>query len=634
MKFRRLFEPFNLAGMQLKNHIVMPAMSPDLSTDDGRITQTFLGYWEARARGGPGLMIAGYGAIEYPRGVTGLLKLGIDDDKYIPGLTDVASISHKYGARVAMQLNHAGAYAQKSEIGVQPVGPSAVIVRTDVPHELTVDEIHQLVRRFAEGAQRALTAGYDAIEIHAATGYLIDEFLSPAYNKRTDEYGGDLNHRAKFLLDILAAIRAVAPKGFPIWVRINGTEYGVKGGITVELACELAQILEKDGVPALNITYYDKVPPFPVQAEPAGSQLHLGEAMKKAVKIPIMLTGRMTPEVGEKALADGKADLVIIGKQLFADPELPNKVLSGKLDDIRPCTSCWGCGGRRNKPVVCVVNPDLGREREYRISPAMKKKKVMIIGGGPAGMQAAIVAAQRGHKVTLYEKAGRLGGNLERFAALPNMDNVRPVGPYFARQVNKAGVKVELGKEVTLDLVKRAKPDAIVLAAGTVTTVPDLPGMKSSKVITVPDVIDGKAAVGQKVVIVGGDMAGCETAELLAAKGKKVTVVEESGQLALKLAPYVRQRDPLVNRLVAAGVEMVTSARCLQVTDKGLEVEVKDGRKTIEADTIVLALFRSNQQLLQDLKTAVPEVHLAGDCAEPRDLMAAIHEGAAVGHAL
>lgn len=633
MKFEKLLEPFDLCGMRLKNRMVMPAMSPDFATLDGFVTQTFLDYWEERARGGVGLMIAGYGAIEFPKGVTGLLKLAIDDDKFIPGIESIATISHKYGASVAMQLNHAGGFALKADTGLQPVAPSAVVVRADMPKELTVGEIQDLVARFAKGAERAKKAGFDAIEIHAATGYLLDEFLSPAYNRRTDAYGGELKNRARFLLEILGAVRRVVGQGFPLWVRINGTEYGVKNGITLDDAKGLAVILEQSGCCAVNVTYYDKITPFAVMEEPAGSQLQLAEGIKGVVNIPVMITGRMTPDVGERALREGKADLIVTGRQLFADAEIANKLAAGRLDDIRPCITCSRCGGRRGKPVQCAVNPDLGKEREYRITPVRKRKKVLVVGGGPAGMQAAIVAAQRGHEVTLYER-NRLGGQLHEATAPPHKDNMKLIAPYLASQVKKVGVKVVLGKEATAEVITELKPDVVILATGAVTCVPGVPGAKDSNVVSVLDVLKGSARVGNRVVVIGGDMVGCEAAEFLAGKGKTVTVIEEREQMATKLLPHMKEREPLMSRLEAAGVNMLASTRCTRITEKGVEVESKGVRQIVGADTVVLALLTPNQELLHGAKSVATEVHPVGDCVEPRDLMNAIHDGARIGRAV
>jgi NADPH-dependent 2,4-dienoyl-CoA reductase/sulfur reductase-like enzyme len=371
-------------------------------------------------------------------------------------------------------------------------------------------------------------------------------------------------------------------------------------------------------------------------AEPDGSHLHLAEGIKKVVNIPVMIAGRMTPGAGERALREGKTDLVVIGRAFFADPEIPNRVASGRLDDIRPCITCGGCSGRTMHGVAtqCAVNAALSREREYRITPAEKKKRVLVIGGGPAGMEAARVAALRGHEVTLYERKNKLGGQLELATIPPHKDNLQLLAPYMSDQLAKAGVKVDLGREVTTDVISQMKPDTVVLATGIAPSIPDIPGMQGDNLVIVEDVLMGKVQVGDKVVIIGGGMAGCETAEFLVAKGKKITIIEELPEMAPKLFPAAR--NPLINRLAVAGVDMLTSVKCTQATEKGLVIEDKEGHKrTIEADTIIAASgVKPNRELQENLKGTDCEVHLVGDCVEPRDIMGAIHDGARVGRAL
>ncbi|MBM2831451.1 MAG: NemA3 [Dehalococcoidia bacterium] len=635
-EFNKLFEPFEFAGLKLKNRFVMAPLSTGFASDEGYVTPRFMDYWEERARGGMGLMVAGYAVIDSPIGRASGQVLVVDDDKFIPGLRTVAEMAHKHGAVTALQIFHAGAWMQKSDTGIQPVAPSPVVVRTDMPRELAVAEIHEIVGRFGKAGGRAKRAGFDAVEIHSATANLIDEFLSPAYNKRTDEYGGDARNRARFLLEIIAAVREAVGPGFPVWARINAEEYGLPGGITLEDAKGTARMLEEAGCCAVSITAFGKGSPFTMMTEPAGSHVHFAEGIKKAVKVPVMVAGRMTPEAGERALREGKTDLVVMGRASFAEPEIPNKVASGRLDDIRPCITCGGCSGRSMHGIEtqCSVNAALSREREYRIEPAPKKKRVLVIGGGPAGMEAARVAALRGHEVTLYEKKNKLGGQLDLATIPPHKDNLQALAPYLSNQLTKAGARVQLGKEVTTGMIEQTKPDAVVLAAGITPSRPGIPGIQGKNVAGVGDVLTGKAQVGDRVAVIGGGMVALETAEFLVARGKKVVMVEELPAMAPKMIPTAR--EPLLRRLAKAGVEMLTSTKCTGVTEKGLAIQDKEGRqRTIEADTIVVAAgARPEQTLLQGLKDRVPEVHLAGDCQEPRDIWAAIHDGARVGHAL
>lgn len=474
-KFTKLFEPVQIGSLKIKNRIVMPSMANALATPDGYAGDQVIDYFEERAKGGVGLIIVGYACVDFPRGIEGPRRLAIDDDKYILGLGALAGAIKKHGARAAIQLNHAGGSALRTMTGFQPVAPSAIICRAggDICRALTVPEIGQIVERFVSAAERAVRAGFEGVEIHAATGYLLNEFLSPYYNKRRDDYGGPFENRARFLMEVVNATRKRLGPDFPLWVRVNGREYVAGTSITIEDTQKLAAMLERAGMNAIHVTYYGYMYPFMRTAEPPGAFLHLTASVKKVVKIPVIGVGRITPEAGEQALQEGKADLVAMARGLLADPELPNKVAAGRLEDIVPCITCLACGSLcLVGEGACSVNPALGKEREYRITPVQKPKRVMVIGGGPAGMEAARVAALRGHKVTLYEKENRLGGRLRpgwqvRLAArLIHEPNILSLTKYLAAQMSKAGVEVVLGKEVTAALVKEVKPDVVVLAAG------------------------------------------------------------------------------------------------------------------------------------------------------------------------
>ena len=466
LRFEKLFSPFQLGELELKNRIVMPSMSTGLTTDEGYVSEKLLDYFEERARGGAGLIIVGYACVEYPRGNTSPHKISIDDDKFIPGLQLLAGIIKKNGARVAIQLNHAGGFALASETGLQSVGSSPVICRRygDIPRELTITEIQDMVVRFTKGAERAVKAGFEAIEVHAATNYLINQFLSQATNKRTDAYGGNLKNRSRFLMEIVSSLKEVVGTDYPLWVKVNATEFGLPSGINLEDAKELVKMLQNAGCCAINVSSEGRVYRFSKMNQPAGTDVPLAGAIKKVLKIPVIAMGRMTPDIAERTLQEGKADLVAVGRALLADPELPNKVASGRLDDIVPCLSCSVCSGV--PPQRCTVNANFGREREYRIKPTGKPKNIVVVGGGPAGMEAARVAALRGHNVTLYTEKTQLGGRLRMASKIPGHVRYADLTSYLANQVRKAGVKVELGKKVTVDLIDTIRPDAVIVATG------------------------------------------------------------------------------------------------------------------------------------------------------------------------
>lgn len=636
--FKRLFEPFQIGEMKLKNRIVRSAMHTSFGNTDGYVTDQLLDYYEELAKGGAGLVIVEYTCIDTSVGKAGR-QLAIDDDKFIPGLTKLAQVIQENGAKAAIQLHHMGRVALSSVTGVQPVAPSAVAApgaKYELPRELTVAEIRELVVRFAQGADRARRAGFDAIELHGAQAYLINQFLSPAANKRRDAYGGNLENSARFLLEIIGAIRQTVGPTFPLWPRMNGMEYGVPDGIRVEDTKKIARMVEKAGASAIHVMAHSFERRYPPMCEPPGNLVHLAEAVKKMVTIPVITVGKITPEVGERVLREGRADFVAMGKALWADPELPNKVASGRLDDITPCLECDRCRDAVHDTgsLACAVNAALGREREYRIVPAKKPKKVLVVGGGPAGMEAARVAALRKHRVVLYEKGDRLGGQLTLAAIPPYKDGIVKLTDYLSNQVRKLGVQVETGKEVTPALIDEIKPDAVILATGMVPVVPDIVGIAKGNVVTAHDVLGGKVKVGNKVVVLGGALVGCETAEFLADKGKKVTIIEALPEIAAKVTPLARPL--LLNRLNTKQVAMLSGVQHEEITEHGVVIISKEGKsQVIEAETIVLAVgARPNLALLNELKGRVPEIHLAGDCVEPRDIMGAIADGARVGRAL
>ena len=644
----KLCEPFVIGTMNLRNRLVMSPMISNYATKDGYVTERMKDYYGARAEGGVALIIVeGSGVHRSGKGAG--RQLMMDNDKYISGLRELVGVIHKHGAKAAVQICHSGRVNASVFTGCQPVAPSPIPYPGDelvgvhdvweMPRELTVNDIKEAEQWFAESAARAKKAGFDAIELHAAHGYLLNEFLSPNSNTRQDQYGGDLKDRFRMLSETIAAVKEAVGDSYPVLCRINGDEPRIEGGATVKDAQEIAKMCQAAGIAAIDVSCLagPDLSHLPMSAKKKGYLLHLAAAVKQAVSIPVIAVYRLTPEVGEKAIEEGKADLIAIGRGLTADPQLPNKAAEGRLDEIMPCIVCNTCQYNitsEEDSLSCRVNPATGKEKESSITKAKKPKKVVVIGGGPGGMKAAVIAAQRGHKVTLFDKEKRLGGQLILAAVAPYKDTLVELTECLSTQAERAGVNVVLGKEATLADIESITPDAVILATGVKPLVPEIKGIDRSNVVLADDVIAGKATVGQRVIVLGGELVGCETADLLSDAGKKVTVTRRGPEMAAGLHPWNRQS--LIGRLTLKGVTMLTGVSYEEITPEGLVITSKDGKKqALPADTIVLAAgAKPNTDLLSIVKGKVPEVYQVGDCLKPRSLLEAIAEGFNIGRTL
>ena len=638
----KLFEPGKIGTLFLKNRIAMaPMFIGGLIEPDGRTSQRGIDYYAARARGGTGLIItcaARTRLIEQLPSTPFVNLMVIDSKMYSARLNELADAVHDYGAKVALQVTPGHGRNVSGEIvrsgGAVSPSPLPAFANPGITTRgLTTEEIERLTQAFQLMGEVIRGAGIDAIEINAHAGYLCDEFMTALWNKRTDKYGGDLDGRLRFLMEIIENIRKGAGADFPIIVKYGLTHY-LEGGRTVEEGLEIARRLEAAGVDALDIdagcyeTIYWLIPPT---TQPPACTIDLAEKVKKAVNIPVIAVGKLQyPELAESILQEGKADFIALGRGLLAEPEWANKVKEGRLEDIRPCVGDMdGCRRRTHegKVISCTVNPACGMERELSISPADKRKSVLVIGGGPGGMEAARVAALRGHKVTLCEKGDALGGNLIPASVPDSKQDYRSLITYLSTQIEKLGVEVKLTTEATLKLIQEMKPEVVFIATGATPIIPDIPGVAQGNVISAIDVLLGKEEAGKSAVVIGGGTAGCEAALYLAQQGRKVTIVEMLDSVASDM--YSVNRAHLLKLLDEANVHILTDTTVSEVTGKGVTITDRGGkRNTLDADTMVLSVgLKPDDKLLEALKDKVPEVYSIGDCVEPRRVIDTMREG-------
>ena len=644
IEYNRLFETGKFGNLEIKNRVFMAPMGTEQASHDGFVTEKIKNYYEARARGGVALVIIEVTAV-HPGGQIRQNQLQIWDDKFVSGLRELSNAIHRQGAMAAVQLHHAGRLALSQISGLRPVGPSALPMSHfhygdkggEIPKELTIDEIHELVNCFCRGAWRAKEAGFDGVEIHGGHGYLFAQFLSRAANVRKDAYGGSLQNRARFLVETIVSIKTTLGNDYPVWPRINGKEYGIENGITLEEAKETALLVQDAGADAIHVTATGPQSEITSGGIPLVPELNVGLAgeIKKVVSVPVIAVGYISAQSAERILSEGLADFIAIGRPLIADPEWANKVASGKLDDINPCIRCLEClfdprnidkPGRR-----CSVNAAFGKEKEYQIIRAKEGKTVLIAGGGPAGMEAARVCALRGHRVLLYEREDRLGGQLNQACIAPKKERVKPLLDYLITQVTKLGVNIKLGTWVTAELIKKIEPDAVVMATGAIAVIPEIRGITGANVIEARQILAERAVTGAAVAIIGGELVGSETAEVLAETGKQVTVTTLLPELAMAVHPTLRLQ--FLKRLDAIGVKSFTGVKSYEaISSAGVEFITSQGeRKFIHADTVVLAAgYRPDVSLLEKLKSVVNEVYLAGDCVEARRIMEAIADGSRI----
>jgi 2,4-dienoyl-CoA reductase (NADPH2) len=643
-EFKKLFKPVKIGKMELKNRIAFGEQAPQAA--HGVITQATEDFYVERARGGAGLVMVGGTCPDISSlGTESMAR--IDDDKYIPAFAKMAKRMREVApdVKIGIQLMHEGRAMRPDEAGaaknIKPVAPSPVKFKFGVvPHELTIEEIKHLENQFVEAAWRVKEAGYDCVEIHGAHGYLIGSFMSPYTNRRTDQYGGNPENGSRFACEIIQGIKKKCGNDFPVLIKVNAldrldiNEAPIQ--LTPEIVTAIVPFLEKAGVDEIHMSggtheapMWSAVGPYYV---PKAAFAGYAAQIKKAVKIPVGAINRINdPVLADELIISGKVDLVWMLRPLVADPELPNKAAEGRLDEIRTCIACNTCHDILCQgwfhETRCAVNPDAWREGVSHIEPSLRTKNVLVVGGGPAGMEAARISAIIGHKVTLWEKSSKLGGLLNLAAVPPLKGEILSIPRYYTAQFKKLGVKVELNKEATPPLVKKMKPDVIIIAAGSNTFFPPIKGIDARIVVDAREVLEGSAKIGNNIVVIGGGEVGIETAEFLGGQGKKVTLVE-----ILPVIGELMVRDVIdyaIDQLKQLKVEILTGAKVEEIAREGVIVSDKENNKrTIPADNVVIATGAKPNRKVQDaLQGLAPEIYLAGDCTVPGNIRTAVHQG-------
>lgn len=690
MKFPHIARPGKIADMELGNRIVMAPMGSNLAEEDGHCGERLISYYEQRARGGTGLIIVETTSVSWPAGTTMPRQIGLSKEEFLPGLKQLAERVHRHGSKLAVQLNHGGKVSQEDTAAGRPVmvvsipqkkasdmfasltqEEIATFIKAAGPdgkgpryHVMKEADIQVMVEQFANAAELVKRAGFDAVEIHAGHGYILASFISPYSNRRTDQYGGGVENRARFLVEVIKAVREKVGEGFPILCRLDAKEYRIEGdgGIHIEDAVAVSKLAVAAGCDAIDVSAYADTSSgigfteAPLVHEPAGF-VGFAKTIKQAVSVPVIGVGRIEPDVAEKSIARGGFDFVAMGRKLLADPELPNKLIAGDVAAIRPCIYCYVCVGKifLNEAMCCAANPGTGREQALDIiTPAAQAKNVLVVGGGPGGMEAARVLALRGHKVTLWEKAHNLGGTA-RIAALAYEPNERLVN-YLQESIQRLPVKIELNKTATLEAIKALAPDEVVVATGARREAPAIKGKQLRHVFDGEElraVLFGgdKAAMaklgwfkstlisisrllritdhigllrrlsylympfGKDITVIGGGLVGLEVAELLAERGRRVTVLEPSQNLGPELSVVRRWR--VLHELASHHVEIHRGVEIDRIEPQAVYYSVDGESRSVAAKQVIIAMgAQPDTGFSQQLTAQGISAHAIGDCKQ------------------
>ena len=641
MSLNYLFSEARIGSLVLKNRVILPAMGSLFPDKGGLVSDKLIAYHVARAKGGCAMNIVEIAAVhptsKAPR------NLSIYDDSFIPGLSRLADAIKKAGGRAAIQIWHAGRQTYSRWTDRPLIAPSAIPcpMCKGMPVEMTREDIGEMIEAYGAGALRAKKAGFDAIEIHGAHGYLIAQFMSPQSNIRTDEYGGSLDNRVRFGLEVIRNVREKVGPDFPVIYRLSAEEH-VTGGLNIQDTKLIAKMIEQAGVDAIHVSAgcYGAlqmiIPPLDL---PVGLNVANAAVVKSVVKIPVVAALRINdPEMADKLIGEGKADFVAVGRGQLADPEFCNKAKEGAFDDIIKCIGCnQGCADRlftERKPISCLRNPMTGRELDYAIIPAEKKKNVLVVGGGPAGLEAAIVLKKRGHDVVLIEKESRWGGQFFLAGAVPWKKEMAEAALQMGRMAKRLGVQIRLNTALTEAILTELRPDEIIVATGSVPFVPPIAGSNQEHVVKGHDVLAGLKSTGQKVAVIGGGLIGMEVAEFLQNQGKKVTIIEMLDEVAGGLG--TTRKMFAMKFIEDSGVNVHVRAKCLEIKRDRIILE-QDGqiRDVGDFDTVVMAAgVKPDRSIEAFLKDKGFPFRVIGDALEARKALDAIWEGAEAGRAL
>jgi 2,4-dienoyl-CoA reductase-like NADH-dependent reductase (Old Yellow Enzyme family)/NADPH-dependent 2,4-dienoyl-CoA reductase/sulfur reductase-like enzyme len=673
-----------IGSMVVRNRIAVPAMGVSMAEPDGHCGERIVRYHEEQAKGGVGLIITGVAGVAWPVGGNQLNQIAISDDRFLPGLTALTTAVHAHGGKIAAQLHHGGLVAQVDMLEGRPMWtpdipppPKSDFTAAFVPEEIeqmakptqpvtlkvmTVEDIALVIRQFAEAGVRAKRAGFDAVEIHGGHGYLLSSFISPKTNRRTDEYGGSRENRIKFLLQTIRAVREAVGPDFPVWCKLDSREVGKEGGLTIEDAIWNARQAEAAGVDAICVTaYHDTDQPKLHSGSHTphvpGLNIPYAAQIKAAVNVPVIVSGRIEPEVGDAAIADGNADFVAMGRKMLADPHLPRKLTAARPEDVLPCIYCYTCISAIyvNDSARCAVNPATGFEFRHAAKPAAAgsdRRRFVVIGGGPAGMESARRLDAAGHKVILLERSDKLGGTL-RFASLAYAANERLL-TWLERQVCASGVDIRLRSDATPDLIRSFQPDEVIVATGARRGMPPIPGSDQPHVLSGDDMRQlmmgqgsdelkrktgwlARAAtkagtltgltdnlelvrkathwwmpLGRRIVIVGGELVGLELAEFLGERGRQVTVVDEQERLGRGLTIVRRMR--LLEELREHGIDLRSGVSDIRIDPDAVRFAEGGQEQVVACDQVIVAQGATvNLSLAQQLEAEGFTVHAIGD---------------------